>query len=109
MSLSNLLSNTYNVPLWAEARIQYYWHNQQPQQQHAAVDGVESVPGVHPAAETPTESVTAAAAVASAAMPPPTAAAAVAATADVPDEVIPLTPNADAEEATAVLVGTGDR
>lgn len=104
MSLSNLLSNTYNVPLWAEARIQYYWH----EQQHAADDSVQSDPVVPPVTERPAGSM-AAAPVAGAALPPAAAAATVAATADVPYEVIPLTPNADAEVSTAVLVGTGDR
>jgi hypothetical protein len=108
MSLSNLLSNTYNVPLWAKAQIQYYWHQQPPQQQHAAVHGAQAVPGVHPFADVPAGNA-AVAPVPAATLPPPHAAAAAPATADVPDEVIPLTPKADAEESTAVLVGTDDR
>jgi hypothetical protein len=104
-SLSNLISNTYNVPLWAEATLTFHWA------QDSAASEAPSKVGRQPleaaAALAPQPAIAPRAAPATA--PLKTEAAAAAAGASVPDEVVPLTPREDDAQSMTVLAGQGDR
>lgn len=107
--LANLLSNTYNVPLWAEVTLTYYWPQPAPSTGHipataAAAGAAEggrsgsSAAGGHVVAAAPGDNG-----------PAGRTAAVGAAPAGVPDEVVPLVPNPEDFESLVVLAGRGDR
>lgn len=135
LSLSNLLTNTYNVPLWAEATLQYYWQEEPSPTSIAAAanlaqgGGTSTQPTVaakpdstanqHPQNQPQSQQPSAAAAgggadkgveTDSAAMPAAPAAAVAAGQAGeaLPDEVVPLIRDEDAADSLVVLAGNGD-
>jgi hypothetical protein len=111
-SLSNLISNTYNVPLWAEATLQFYWMQQAPsnvggQPLEAAADSAVAGAAATLAPLLGEPATEPSAAPATVTTKPEVAAAA--AMASFPDEVVPLIPREDDAESMTVLMGQGDR
>jgi hypothetical protein len=94
-ALANLLSTTYNVPIWAHARLDFFWAD--------AGDAADA------AAHAQQPPAAAAGAAADAAAADATAAAAAAAVAeDVPHEVLPLVLPGAGDDATVSVAGQGD-
>jgi hypothetical protein len=123
--LDSVLSNTYNVPIWASATLQVLYHSRKPSPSRRQVPDAET-PAPDKAAATASATQAAGAAVRKQRRGAGSAAGSlgdanrtarrgtfVPAAADVPDEVVPLVPEVHpgvpSSDALTVLTGTGDR
>lgn len=111
-SLSNLISNTYNVPLWAEATLHFYWTQKAPSHaagQPLAAAADSAVAGAAAELAPPPSALALASSAAPATAPTKPETAAATTMPSVPDEVMPLIPREDDAESMTVLTGQGDR